>query len=66
MFLAQLAYENVQAVGIVSKKVASDHLPQDDFSSNKLAQGTEIYKVDENKLLAKVDDKQFQVFELKK
>ncbi|XID95875.1 hypothetical protein ACF3MZ_15690 [Paenibacillaceae bacterium WGS1546] len=60
-------YENIQKVGIVSNKAASDQLPKDQrFSSNELAKGTEIYKVGENKLLAKVDEKQYKVFELKK
>ncbi|GAA3408369.1 hypothetical protein ACFFNY_12845 [Paenibacillus hodogayensis] len=59
-------YGTIQKVGMVSKKKAGHPLPENDFSSNEFAEGTEIYKVDNSKLLAKVDDNQFKVFELKK
>ena len=59
-------YEHVQLVGVVSEKVAANRLPVEERSSNELAKGTEIYKVDENRLLAKVDDRQYRLFELKK
>lgn len=61
--MPQDEYANVERVGIVSVKTAADRMPADELSSNKLPEGTEIYKLDENWLLAKVNDREYQLYE---
>jgi|CeladaMinimDraft_18_1061708.scaffolds.fasta_scaffold01984_2 hypothetical protein len=56
-------YGHVQRVGTVAVKVPADRRPADDWSSNELEIGTEIYKADEDTLVAKVNDREYKIFE---
>ncbi|CAG5082028.1 Putative uncharacterized protein [Thermobacillus xylanilyticus] len=56
-------YAHAEPVGTVSVKTAPERLPTDELSSNELEAGTEICKADEDMLLAKVNDREYKVFE---
>lgn len=70
--VSQDQYSNLCKVGVVSKKIINEQILSDkDYSNeellaNELSIGTEIFKLDESKLLAKMDDSNFKVFELLK
>jgi len=59
----QAEYAHAEPVGTVSVKTAPERLPTDELSSNELEAGTEICKADEDMLLAKVNDREYKVFE---
>jgi hypothetical protein len=59
----QAEYAHAEPVGTVSVKTAPERLPTDELSSNELEAGTEICKADEGTLLAKVNDREYKVFE---
>jgi hypothetical protein len=58
-------YGEVEPVGAVTEQVEAGRMPAADLSSNELAEGTEICLLDENTLLAKLNDREYNVFERK-
>lgn len=45
--VSQDQYGNVQQIGTVVRKVNADEWPNENFSSNELPEGTELYRVDD-------------------
>lgn len=55
-------YPDVVPVGEVEKRVNAEKMPTADNSSNVLEEGTPIYRLDEQTLLAQVDSETYQRF----
>lgn len=57
------AETDLTLAGTIQKKVEPDQYPDTNLASNELPEGTEIYIVDDDKLVALLENRRFKVFE---
>lgn len=65
-FVEKDSYPDILTTEKTLLKVKSNELPQTHLSSNELPEGTKIFIIDEHTILAELDDKKYQLYELKK
>ncbi|OUS69617.1 hypothetical protein B1748_31120 [Paenibacillus sp. MY03] len=59
-------YPNKDLLGTISKQTDPDQMPQEDFSSNELKVGTNIFSLEDGVLGAEIEENKLKLFNLKK